>query len=449
VLVGDAVREATGADVGVVGRFPPGFNQWRGWLDAGPITRNEVATLRMLPEFIVTADVTGQQLRRLVERSVATTVTTGPADQKTGLLALDDIDDDLTYTVAADYSALNGGPLRYTHGKTGFKEIPNHLRFESVGQLLEKTEHVVLTCSNLKQSEIQVTEAVADYIKQRGAIRPRQFVGDLDKYLTNPHAHACPKYDWWHLEVPFGFSVTANGTTIRRNNTLAIGLMREGESDPGRPRPNSQYFQRRLGMRDPVAERRGFRELDKGLPVDIAAGHFSTELKGSAFPTKTLEDTEVAGHGPRTIGSVTLVTLRLTNDGAKKVVGKVLLGLGEPARDSCLWPGRLAPDAERRLGKGIVETVGRPRAALATHGVVLLHGEMEPKYEEIRRDLAYAFGLLGLKRDIEIAPGETATLRLLLFGVNSEDPNRAGQPNIAEFIKVFERRIDRVDVPKH
>jgi hypothetical protein len=136
-----------------------------------------------------------------------------------------------------------------------------------------------------------------------------------------------------------------------------------------------------------------------------------------------------------------LVTLRLTNDGSKRVVGKVLLGLGEPVRYNCHWPGRDATEAEGRVGEGVVETVGRPRAALATHGVMLLHDGAKPNYEEIRRDLSYAFGLLGLKRDIEIAPGESTTLRLLLFGVNAENPKSGERADIGELVKFMNEKF--------
>jgi hypothetical protein len=236
--------------------------------------------------------------------------------------------------------------------------------------------------------------------------------------------------------------ITANGTTLRRSDTISIGLMREGDVDRGLPRPNSKHFQVDLRKRNPVVDRHGFRGLDKELPVDIGTGYFSTEWKGSPFPTSVTPENPIATRGGRrSIGTVTLVTLRLTNDGSKRVVGKVLLGLGEPVRYNCHWPGRQAPDAEQRLGEGIIETVGRPRAVLAIHGAVLLRDGTEPKYEPIRRNLAYAFGLLGLKRDIEIAPRETVTLRLLLFGISSEDPECVTPPDIGELLKTVEKPL--------
>ncbi len=43
--------------------------------------------------------------------------------------------------------------------------------------------------------------------------------------------------------------------------------------------------------------------------------------------------------------------------------------------------------------------------------------------------------------DVEIAPGESTTIRLLLFGVNSDDPKSAARPDVGKLVDVIEKKL--------
>jgi len=220
VLTADAIKDVCGVDVGLVSRYPSGYAQWRGWLPAGPVTFNDVATLRMLPEFIVTAKVTGKQLRAIKARALAVT-------------GAESIEDGKVYTLAADYSALNSGALCYRHAGTGWRKIPNPIRFGSMADLQKQTTEVILQCSDLKQTDLQVTEALVQYIRKHKSIAPKPFTGDLTKFIVNPRAHAYPKLDWLHAHIPFA----------SQRHTLHIGLaVKDSLHSNSAPRDGSQRF---------------------------------------------------------------------------------------------------------------------------------------------------------------------------------------------------------------
>ena len=173
-LKATAVKQELGTDVGLY-RSQPGFLKWKTSLDKGPVTMHDIVVTHQIPEFIMTCELTGTQLKGFVEADKKGTTHTvyyskdEPGyDPETSLL-FSDIVDDKVYTVAAGYSLCDGGSLGVSWNA---KKMPKpYFYFESVKEFTDH-EGGSLRSQNLKQTEIEVNEAVANYIKKHGTIKP-------------------------------------------------------------------------------------------------------------------------------------------------------------------------------------------------------------------------------------------------------------------------------------
>lgn len=171
-LKANAIKEQMGVDAGLY--LPqPGYLMWNRSLDKGPITLHDIAVTHPLPEFIMTCELSGAQLKGFVEnKGVFHTVFSdkeGPGyDPKSSLLK-SEIDDAKMYKVAAGYSFCDGGRLGVSWDRN--KMPKPHFYFESVKAFTDH-EGGGIRSKNLIQTETEVTEAVVAYIKKRGKVTP-------------------------------------------------------------------------------------------------------------------------------------------------------------------------------------------------------------------------------------------------------------------------------------
>jgi len=177
-LKAEAIRERLGTDVGLY-NSQPGFLKWKTRFDKGPITMNDVAMTHQFPEFIMTCELSGEQLKKLVlpDQRGKTTVahhtlcadTEDPRyDPETSIL-LSDIDPDKTYTIAAGYALCDRGTLGLGQDT---EQMPKpYCYFASIDDFVGH-EAGYARSSNLMQSDVEVTEAVMAYIEKRGTVDP-------------------------------------------------------------------------------------------------------------------------------------------------------------------------------------------------------------------------------------------------------------------------------------
>ncbi|PCJ57388.1 MAG: hypothetical protein COA79_16095 [Planctomycetota bacterium] len=178
-LKAEAIKEKTGAQVGLYGS-QPGYLKWKTSFNKGAITMNDVAVTHQVPEFIMTCELTGKQLKGFVtpdkrgkvpvpNNTLFANKTDPGYDPKTSLL-ISEIDDVKIYKVASGYALCDSGALGLS---ASVESMPKpHFYFETVKEFAEKKGTTVKS-NNLKQTEIEVTEAVVSYIKKRGKISPR------------------------------------------------------------------------------------------------------------------------------------------------------------------------------------------------------------------------------------------------------------------------------------
>ncbi len=193
-LKADAVREATGADIGIIWEHTPSWNRWGESLPAGAITLHDLATVDMFPENIVVADMTGADLRRA--QPAAWTVVTDqrePAYDGKAHLAASDIVPAKTYRVAMGHF---GQP---SYGAEPGR-MPKLFPFATPEDFLAvKTDRISL--KNVRQLPLQVVEATAQFIRQHNKVSPRRICFDLTQYIINPQANDYGACDWLHLSI--------------------------------------------------------------------------------------------------------------------------------------------------------------------------------------------------------------------------------------------------------
>jgi predicted esterase len=158
-----AIREAAGTDVGVIWQDTPEYQQWSDGLPAGPVTLANLATIDMLPEYVMVGEMMGSQLARL--RPAASTIVRDEADpwqRAGGSLRIEQIEPEKVYRVAMGYwgiPAYRAEP----------KRMPKLFRFGSESEFVAN-ENVGVFVQGLRQTPIEMTEAVARYIRKRGTI---------------------------------------------------------------------------------------------------------------------------------------------------------------------------------------------------------------------------------------------------------------------------------------
>ena len=409
-LEADAIREATGTVIGMICGHTPKYLRWSERLAPGPVTLHDLATLDTLPQYVSVAEVNGKDLMALRRfQPAAWTIfadrrepACSPAD-----LALADVDPEKTYRVAFGY---HGIPAYGTEPA----KMPRLFRFGNESEFLG-SERNSMFAANLKLLPLQVTEAVAQYIRKRGKVGPRRIGYDLTDYVMNPEANDFGAYDWLHLGIDTDRLGPPDDEQTERY-TINFGFRQSDQPDLGPPQPNSKQFRELdLEHRDPV--RLGFVNLAKQLPLNLNLKTSSWAVVANAGYEKfQLAAPNAEGHR---VGRAALVDLQFVNQGPTELAGEAVLA------DSILrkingevWPTG-ARDSTVGYYAGFHRTIGKWKEPPVHEDAVLLlcPGSASKLEKLVAPNAGYNFGLVGLRHPVTIKAGDSSSLRLLLIAV--------------------------------
>jgi len=415
-LRADAVREATGADVGWIAAATPGWATWRTTLPAGPVTLHDLATLDMLPEYVVVGEVTGETLLQLIDRSPFHTILTDRADPaydaKTSLLRAD-VDPQKSYRIATGYYG------RPAYGAEP-KQLPPLLPFSSPEEFVA-SGHTSLPIRNVRQLPLEVTEAVARYVRKRGAVSPPAVCFDADAYILDPRANHFGACDWLHLGLRGDWQELDGGRSCPFRYVLSVGLRRSDDPALAPPRDKSKEFVELDldGKARPAAFR--FETLGKGLPVDatIDVEHLSI-VAGKGGKAFALADAGAS----EAVGRMALLRLRLKNRSDQELTALAALSTEALMRvDPSVI--RVPPErGERPDLVGILTDFRRPSRA----AVLMRPTDAEDVQRLVLPGAGWNFGLYGLKTRLTLRPGAAVAVPLLLVAV--EEAKDGAEPDL-------------------
>ena len=419
----------TGADVGVIWEHTPSWNRWGTELTAGPVTLHDLATLDMLPENVILADMTGADLRRSSSASTVVADRREPAyDGKTHLSAAE-LDAGKTYRVAMGYYGLP------SYGAEPGR-MPKLFPFATPEDFLAvKSDRIPL--KNLRQLPLQVSEAAAQYIQRHKKVSPRRVCFDLTQYIINPQDNDYGACDWLHL----GIDTPWKGASGKRNDryTLNLGLRRADEPDAAPPRANSKHF---LDLADNLKNPANFdlASLNKQLPVTVsieAREHVVTADK--EYKTFALAPAET---NENVISRCELINLTLANGGPSDVAVTAILSAAElRAPDGQVWPDE-GNKAWRGYYAGYHRSVGEYRQPPVHEDAALLlfDGAMPKTTKLVAPNAGYNFGLAGLSTPLTIRAGQKLLLPVLLLTLDKPPKMTL---SLAEMLDSLQRDLTR------
>jgi len=420
-LRADAIREATGADIGLIWAYAPGRSRWRTRLDPGPVTLHDVAVTDMFPEYINLCDVSGDGLyavpksgrpQGILLDAAATTVLrerTDRAYDPEAAPALADIDPKRMYRVATNYYGLPA------YG-ANVRKIPDPFVFSSPKAFLAGG-HTSLPVRTLRQIPLSVGEAVAAYIAKRGTVAPRPTCFDLTQYLMNPEANEFGACDWLHLGLDVAWKRPGRPAREESRYTLNLGLRAGGAPALAPPRKNSKRFLdvNLMGQADAAFD---FTMLDKRLPVAMSMSlrRFAiiADKEGKAFRLDA-DGTEDA------VGRLVVVDLRLTNRGEIDVVGLAALAPMSMQRvNGGTWPDGSVSRPLTRAWVGFRRTIGARRKPPVHQSAALL--VFDKPGARLRAlcapNVGYNFGLVAIQRPVTVKAGATVRVPLLFVAAD-------------------------------
>ncbi len=407
-LKADAVREATGADAGIIWEHTPTWNRWGDSLPAGPVTLHDLATVDMFPESIVLADMTGADLRR-AQPAASTMV----ADQRESAydgkahLAAGDLVPAKTYRVAMGYF----GQPAYG-AEPG--QMPKLFPFATPEDFLAvRTDRIPL--KNVRQLPLQVVEAIAQFIRQHSRFTPRRVCFDLTQYVMNPQANDYGACDWLHL----GLQTPLPGAARRRAEryTLNLGLRGAEDPDPAPPRSNSKHFlDLSENMKQPAAF--NFADLEKQLPIMVS-------IRSEVHAITAEKDFKSFGLAPtdtpeNKVGRCLLLNVKLVNIGQKDIEVTAVLSAAElRASYGQVWPDE-DNKAQRGYYAGYHRAVGEYQKPPVHEDAALLlfAGTMPKTVKLMAPNAGYNFGLAGIKTPQTLKAAQTLFLPLLWVAVD-------------------------------
>ena len=438
-LKADAVREATGADAAITWGYPPSWNRWRTHLPEGPISLNDVATIQMFPEYVMLCEVNGSQLKDLLRRALASTVVLSkddPAYDPKTHPCLAEIDEKKTYTLAADYEACASGPLSY---RIQLSKVPDRLYFEDL-KAFQAAEGTALPCRKLRQSTVQVAEAIAAYIKKRGKVSPRPTTRQLNHYIANPQVNHYAAYDWAHLAIACEFPSPKARRTYRRREVLHIALRAKGEPDSFRPRENYKTFARLEAGNPAASVRIEMKKLARALPVTLTARvkRFSMTRRQDPPHYRLLEP------GKGKLGQAALVTVRLVNAGEKELEGLAVLGTSRIRRlHGGYWPGRTRAGQPAPHCFGFLDRHGPRRRPIHCDAVLVLAPKGPPALERVALPNAgYNRGTIGLAWQMSLKPKASLELPVLCLGFDAlGEGKKAKLPDPKTVLEAIEAQL--------
>jgi hypothetical protein len=330
-------------------------------------------------------------------------------------LALADLEPEKTYRVAFGYQGIPA------YGTEPAK-MPRLFRFGNEADFLGN-ERNSLFARNLKLSPLQVTEAVAQYVRKRGRVGPRRVGYDLTDYVMNPEVNDFGAYDWLHLGIDADWLGPPDDDQAERY-TVNLGFRRSDEPDLGPPRPDSKQFHE-LDPEDRNPVRLGFATLAKHLPLVLNLKASSWAVVADAgYGEFQLSKRDGTGHR---VGRAALVDLQLINQGPKELAGEAVLA------DSILrkingevWPagGR---ESTGGYNAGFHRALGKWKEPPVHEDAVLLlfPGSASRLDQLVTPNAGYNFGLVGLRLPLTIKAGGTCSLRLLLIAVERPAETRS------------------------
>jgi len=390
-LRADAILEATGADVAVLGGYAPRWNMGTGRLDAGPVTTHDLATVELLPEYVSLCDVKGKDLARILDRAAAVA---GPAKK---------IDPARTYRAAMGYRDLP------TYRAEPKKMPPLHW-FRTPEEFLAGG-NTSLPVRNLRTTPMDMTGAVADYIRKRKAVTPRVVRDDLAQYVMDPQANEFARYDWLHLGADLVPRHAPGPARVAYRWTLNLALAHDGTADGASdPRGGKRFVELDLGAgKDTVVD---LSATGRKLPV-TAAAHV-TRFAMAADATGTTFGLVQAGNGTA-VAECTLVEVRLANAGKRPVAGLAVLAPSAMRRvDGDLWPDKSVRRPMRSWYEGLRRTLGPARKPSHQTAAVLIFPKAGEKLGMLTVPAGYNFGLVGIHRPLRVPAGGHASVPLLL-----------------------------------
>jgi len=421
-LRADAIRQAAGADAAIVSAYTPAYRRWRDSLPAGPVTLHDLATLDALPEYVMVGEVRGSTLASLARNAAASTILPDkrhPAYEPARFLLASEIDPDRTYRVA-----FSGGAPAYA---AEYRKMPKLLFFKSPEEFLAG-KHASLPVRRLRQIPVTVTEAVAEYIRERKRVSPRPACFDLAGYFVDPRHNEFGAYDWLNVGVDAPVRASGGGATERY--VLSIALQPAGEPSSAPPRENSKAFLEPAATGRPATF--DFARLGRHLnvsaevalrPVAVAVGDDGFRLVGP--------DAQAA-----LIGRGLVVTVRLRSRSEKDLVGLAGLRPGVLRRiHGSIWPD------DRQGGKrtwytGLYRSAGPYRKPPVRQDAALFlwpEGQARRLTRLSLKGAGYNFGLVAAYRPIRLPAGKTLTLPLLFLAV--EKPAKVEKLDLAEMLE--------------
>jgi len=422
-LRADAIREATGADVGLIGEHTPGWNRWRASLPAGPVTVHDIATLEMLPEYVTLFDASGQALAEMVARSAASSALTDkrdPSYDPKSSLVLSELDPEKTYRVAMGYYGLPA------YGAEPSK-MPKLYFFRSPEEFLAGG-HTSLPARNMRQSPIEVTEAVARTIRRRESVAPRKVCFDLTEYIMNPEANEFGACDWLHVGFDGDWQALQGGGARPFRYTLHLGLRAAAAPPLAPPRSDSKKF---VDLLLTGRERRvefNLAALGTKLPVAATLDVKDLVVAGAEGPSFRLVD---APEAKGVVARAALIDVRLTNKGAGDVVAVAVVVTTALMR---VHPSVLeVPEAkgEPRSYVGILPDFAKPTRVVVR---LLAPGSGTPE-AMVLPNAGWNFGLIGLKEELTVKAGATVSLPLLFIAAHEPAESKAKLSLVLEALK--------------
>jgi hypothetical protein len=430
-LEADAIREAAGADVGVADT-QPGFNQWKCWIRKGPITINDVAVTNSLPEFIMTCEMKGAQLKGFlasVKYSTAVKSKDDPAYDPDSSLVISEIDDAKTYRIAADYSFCDGGALGY--GVNPSKMPKPHFFFTSTKEFLAH-EGTSLKCSNLRQTEIEVAEAIVNYIKKRGSIKPKGKSGNLTFFVTNPELNEFSTHDWAFLSMPYAVKDLLKGNTVKRKVSLGFGFRLADSESKG----SKKFTEFDLTGKNGSATI-DMSSMAKKLPVTISVSSEPFSITGDCNDPAGGNGVKLEPANNDGNGMGVLVKIRIQNKGDKDIEGiQTMSNLTMGRINGGIWPGRPKKGAKAAPSyyKGYPYYMGNRKAPSQLYYALLLAGDLknpkQPALESLVIPSGYNHGLIGTHRKITVKAKSTTDFPFLVVSFSKKGmSNKKGKIN--------------------
>jgi len=387
-LRADAAREATGADAAVVGAYAPRWNAWRPGLPPGDVSLHDLATVDMLPEYVALCDVRGDQLARMIERAPASTV---PAK----------IDPNKTYRAAMSF-----------HNLPSYRAEPKKmppLHFFSTPEEFLAGGNTSLPVRNLRISPVEMTDAVAQYIRKRGHVAPRKTRGDLAQYVMDPQANEFAACDWLHL----GMSVARGAAPRASRWTLAIGLHAADEPTGAAPPSTARRFVE-LPLDGATIPPADFGATGRKLPVTAAVKvqnfAVAADRTGTSF--------RLTGAGAKDAAArCTLVDIRLTSRGRRDTTGLAALSPAAMRRiESGTWPDKSLNRPITAWYVGYRDTAGPRKKPTHQMAALMLFDRPGAKLGRLTaREAGYNFGLVGIHRPVSVPAGASVSVPLLLI----------------------------------